>query len=140
MNVRLPYISTVDHNSDLIGAIASVLCVIHCLITPFLFAAQSTVSHVCSEISPFWWKIMDIAFLVITFFAVYFTSRSTTLRWISTALYVLWAVMTVLVINKFFHLVPVPSALVYIPAISLSVLHLYNRKHCACAEDACCIS
>ena len=47
---------------DTIGAMASTLCVIHCLLTPILFAVQSyTAVH--SEVAPLWWKNLDFIFI-----------------------------------------------------------------------------
>ena len=53
--------------SDTIGAIASTLCVIHCLMTPMLFAAQSYIA-VQQEVIPFWWKNLDFLFVAISLF------------------------------------------------------------------------
>ena len=34
-------------NSDLIGALASALCTIHCLVTPFIFLASTCARDCC---------------------------------------------------------------------------------------------
>lgn len=125
-------------NYDYLGAIGSTLCMIHCIATPFIFAAQATISSTCSEISPTWWKMVDVLFLVITFFAVYYSSRSTTLKWAPFLFYFLWTFLALLVFNNFVHVINVPHSLMYIPAISLSVLHLYNLRRCRCANESCC--
>jgi len=123
---------------DFVGASASTLCMIHCLMTPFLFAAQATVSSSCSDISPTWWKTLDYVFLIVTFIAIYFTAKSTSLKWLVNALYVFWFVLALLMINNLYHLVNIPHAFIYIPAIGLASLHLYNRHYCRCQKDACC--
>jgi len=61
-------------DSDIMGALASGLCMMHCIITPFLFAALATT---CSEVGPLWWKMVDFVFLVITFIAIRYTAKST---------------------------------------------------------------
>jgi len=122
---------------DILGASASMLCMVHCILTPFLFAAQATVSSTCSDISPMWWKTVDVLFLVITFFAIFFTSKNTLLKWIPTTLYMLWGIYALLVLNKFFHLISIPHSIIYVPAISLSILHLYNKNYCSCHSSAC---
>ena len=64
--------------SDIVGALASGLCVVHCIATPFLFVAQScSVSGCCSEASPTWWSSIDYLFIGITLLAVYYSGKST---------------------------------------------------------------
>ena len=46
-------------NSDTFGALASTLCLIHCILTPLLY------------VLPLWWKGLNLVFLLISFFAVY---------------------------------------------------------------------
>ena len=75
--------------SDVIGAAASVLCFIHCLATPFLFVAHAglTIGH---ESHPLWWGALDIVFLAISFFAVYWSTRNTSKKWIKYAFWFSW--------------------------------------------------
>ncbi|MFK7796305.1 MAG: MerC domain-containing protein [Aureispira sp.] len=47
--------------SDFFGAAASTLCLIHCLITPFIFVAQ-TCSRTCCSDAPIWWRMIDVVF------------------------------------------------------------------------------
>jgi len=122
----------IDSNSDLLGILASGLCMIHCIATPFLFVTQATASVSCAEISPLWWKSIDYIFLVITFFAIYFSAKFTTLKWMPITLYSCWFVLTFLVINASLQLISLPHALIYIPALGLSFLHIYNRRYCSC--------
>ena len=53
--------------SDAIGAIASGLCILHCLATPIFFIA-SACSLSCCNNTPLWWQWMDYVFLGISFF------------------------------------------------------------------------
>ena len=48
--------------SDALGAIASGLCILHCLATPFFFIA-SACSLSCCNNAPLWWQWMDYVFL-----------------------------------------------------------------------------
>jgi hypothetical protein len=121
-------------DSDFIGAVASVLCIVHCLLTPLLFVAHSTVVLSCAEIGPMWWKMIDFIFLAITYIAIYYTAKSTVLRWVSRSLYLLWYCLALLVINKFFQFVGIPDVVLYVPGLALCVLHLYNRNYCRCQE------
>jgi hypothetical protein len=52
------------NNSDGIGALASTLCLIHCLITPFIFVVQSCATSCCAS-APAWWLFFDYFFLII---------------------------------------------------------------------------
>ena len=76
-------------NSDLIGALASTLCTIHCLATPFIFLA-STCARDCCNGAPTWWLWIDYGFLIISFFAVYQSTKTTSKYWIKPALWICW--------------------------------------------------
>lgn len=121
--------------SDLIGSSASFLCLIHCIATPFLFVAQAEISgH--AEAHPMWWGLMDIVFLVISYFAVWWSGQTTTKPWIRYSLWISWIVLTMIILNEKLSVVELPEAIIYVPAISLIVLHLYNRKYCShCIEE-----
>ena len=138
MRKSLFNISTLlNSKSDYIGASASTLCLIHCMITPLLFAVQAT-SLSCSEISPWWWKLVDYVFLAVTFFAIYFTNKSTSSTWIPRVLWIFWGFLALLVINDSLHIIGIPHVLIYVPAIAMTILHLYNRRYCHHEGDECC--
>ena len=59
----------INYRADLIGALASSLCVIHCMATPFIFFIKSSADLCCSE-TPTWWQSIDYIFLTVAFFAV----------------------------------------------------------------------
>jgi len=124
----------ITSKSDIIGSTASFLCLIHCIATPFLFVAQAEIiGH--GEAHPAWWGFLDIVFLVISYFAVWWSSKTTSKSWIRYALWISWGVLTLIILNEKLSLVPLPEVAIYAPAISLIVLHLYNRKHCQhCVE------
>ena len=63
--------------TDIIGATSSTLCMLHCLLTPFLFAVHATSSVACSEIGHLWWKIIDFLFLFISIVAIRYTAKAT---------------------------------------------------------------
>ena len=121
--------------SDLIGSSASFLCLIHCIATPFLFVAQAEISgH--AEAHPMWWGLLDIVFLVISYFAVWWSGQTTTKSSIRYALWISWVVLTIIVLNEKLSIVELPETAIYLPAVSLIVLHLYNRKYCNhCIEE-----
>jgi hypothetical protein len=125
--------------TDYIGIIASLLCMIHCIITPFLFLAK-TCSTSCCSLSPNWWRAIDFMFLVISFFAIYQTSKNTTTTWVKYALWSSWASLFLLILNENLGLIDVFAYAIYIPAILLIGLHFYNLKYCQCSDDGCCVT
>ena len=122
--------------SDLFGALASGICLIHCLATPFLFIAQANVAshHHHHESAPLWWHSIDFIFLAISFIAIYFSAQNTTLKWIPAALYACWGLLAFFILNEKLHLFHLDHIFIFLPAIGLVGLHLYNRKYCNCDD------
>ncbi|WP_298485926.1 MerC domain-containing protein [uncultured Maribacter sp.] len=127
----------IKQRSDILGTFASSLCLMHCVATPFLFMAHAS-SVTFSSGPPTWWKFMDYIFLAISFFAIYWTTKTTTIKWIKPMLWLSWGVLLALILNEKLELFSLPEAIIYIPSIALVILHLYNRKHCKCSTDTCC--
>ena len=123
--------------SDTFGAIASTLCMIHCFVTPFIFLANTCIVGDCGS-SPSWWKNLDYIFLIISFFAVHSSSKKTSKEFMKTALWFNWTVLFLLIINEKLALTSLPETFIYVTAISLAVLHIYNLKYCQCDTDGCC--
>lgn len=114
--------------SDLIGATASTLCFFHCLATPFVFVAHAGLAAT-DELHPWWWGILDITFLVISFFAVYWSTKNTPRKWIKLAFWILWGALALMVLNEKFHLASLAEEVIYLPTLGLIFLHFYNRQH-----------
>ena len=125
-------------DTDIVGMLASTLCIIHCLLTPIIFSA-STISASYTEISPVWWKSLDFVFLVISYFAIVHTVKHTHSIVIPKSMYGAWTILLVLVVNAALDIVAIPHCIVYIPAMGLTGLHLYNLKYCRCEGKAYCI-
>lgn len=128
--------ATQVHNmsSDRLGAFASFLCLIHCLATLLLFVAQSC-SSFCCEASPNWWRGIDYVFIVVSFIAVYRSSRITDSLIIARALWISFISLSLVILNETFHWISIPVYMVYIPAMALIILHLYNKKYCSCSTS-----
>ncbi|RKR13087.1 MerC mercury resistance protein [Maribacter vaceletii] len=129
----------IKQRSDILGTFASSLCLVHCVATPFLFLAQAG-SATFSSGPPTWWKFIDYFFLAISFFAIYWTTKTTTIKWIKPMFWSSWGVLSVIILNEKLEIFSFPEAIIYIPSIALVVLHLYNRKHCKCRTDKCCVN
>lgn len=123
---------------NILGTLASLLCLIHCLVTPFIFIAH-TAKATCCEAPPVWWKVLDFFFLIISFYAVYWSTKVTAIKWIKPFLWISWAMLMIIILNEKLGLLPLPESLIYIPSISLVGLHLYNRKYCNCINNKCCV-
>lgn len=139
MNTSVLSTTSSNQQSDLFGVLASSLCMMHCLATPFIFVVQAGTA-VCSEIGPLWWRTLDYLFLVVSIIAIYQSAKTTSFRWIAKAMYAAWAILALLIINESFSGLPIPHVLIYIPAFSLVFLHLYNRKYARCETDECCVT
>ncbi|MFK7755861.1 MAG: MerC domain-containing protein [Flavobacteriales bacterium] len=124
--------------SDTFGALASGLCMVHCFITPFVFIAQ-TCSATCCDSAPAWWRWIDYVFLIISFFAVYSSSRNSGNNFIKKALWISWSALFIILVNLQLKLVPIPGFLKHISALSLVTFHLYNLRQSSCKSDSCLI-
>lgn len=137
MNTVQLVTNTFNNRSNLFGALASGLCLIHCLATPLLFIAHTAASdhhhhHDHHDIG--WWSSLDFAFLAISIVAVYYSAKNSSLKWMPIALYASWMVLALIILNEKMHLLHLPHEVIYIPTISLIGLHLYNRKYCNCDD------
>jgi len=133
----VPMLSTLKQKSDLLGAAASFLCLIHCIATPFLFVAAACTEACCAS-APAWWRWIDIGFLIIAFFAVFRSARKGTNRVLKTGLWISWVGLAVFVTNEQLALFPVSHYFKYGSGLALITFHLLNLRHCRCQADGCC--
>ncbi|MFA8341422.1 MAG: MerC domain-containing protein [Rhodothermaceae bacterium] len=124
--------------ADNIGMTSSTLCLIHCMITPFIFIAQACTASCCAD-APVWWKTIDFLFLVISFVAVYYSAKTTSKIWMRYTFYFSFILLFFLIINDHLVLFEVAKTPLYITAGLLAGLHFYNRKYCLC-QSTCCES
>lgn len=122
---------------DSLGALASGLCMIHCIATPFLFIASACTVSCCSA-TPLWWQWIDYAFLGISLFAVINASKSTVNKFIKYGLWISWIGLFLFLLNAKFLWFSLSINLKYIPALSLVSLHIYNLRFGKCKKDECC--
>ena len=128
---------TVVVKSDSLGVMASGLCLIHCLATPFLFVAKSCAVSCCAA-APIWWVLLDYIFLIVSFFAVYWSTLTTSNKLVKSALWLSWLVLSFILMNEQIQLLSLPTCAIYLPAFALVSLHIYNLKYCRCQETECC--
>ncbi len=121
---------------DKIGIISSSLCMIHCIGTPFIFIAKACSATCCSD-APNWWLIADYLFLIISFFAIYFTTRKLTKPWLSASFWIAGVVLLFATLDHSFSLSLAPKYFNYIPALTIVALHFYNLKFNKCENENC---
>ncbi|KJD35001.1 membrane protein [Tamlana sedimentorum] len=132
---------TTLYKPDSWGAMASFLCLIHCLLTPFLFIAQTSVAACCAtETVPVWWQSIDFVFIVISFFAVYQSTKNSTNNAVKKSFWVCWGFLFFLIVNEKLEWLSIPELVMYAVAITMVILHIYNLKYCQCKTDNCCIN
>lgn len=122
---------------DNVGVLASTLCMLHCVISPFIFIAQSC-STTCCEVTPLWWRWIDYIFLALSFLAIRRSVQVSTNNYIKVGLWLSWAALLIVIINESIELVHLSEIYKYIAALTLVALHLYNQKKCQCKNDKCC--
>ena len=128
---------TVVEKSDSLGVVASGLCLIHCLATPFLFVAKSCAVSCCAA-APVWWVLLDYIFLIVSFFAVYWSTLTTSNDKIKSALWLSWTVLSFILINEQIQLMAISRHAIYFPAVALVSFHIYNIRYCQCQNEECC--
>ena len=122
---------------DTIGAIVSTLCVVHCLLTPLLFVAQSYIATHSHE-APFWWKNLDYLFILISVIAVYESTKKSTNKLIKAGLWMSWIMLFLLILNEKLVWIELDEIITYCVALTLSMLHIYNLNYCQCETENCC--
>ena len=123
-------------SSDLIGATASTLCTIHCMATPFLFFA-STCTKSCCNSAPLWWIWIDYAFLFISLFAVYKSTKNSSKFWINVILWSSWMALSFFIFMEQNTQLNLSDYYKYSSALSLAFFHVYNLKYCQCESENC---
>ena len=124
----------INIKADYVGAAASLLCLVHCMATPFLFLVKAG-AHTCCVDAPLWWQLVDYVFLVVSGFAIYYATKHTSSQWIRFALWGSWFVLAFSLGNEHWELISLPKGFGYIPALAIVGLHFYNRRHCQMCDS-----
>ena len=124
-------------NSDYLGAISGVLCIIHCIITPLLFLINAELATKQTLLAL---QLTGYIFLIISFFAVYKSALNTTNNIVKVLFFVFWSFLLFLILNESFGVFKIAETFTFISAFSLSALHIYNLKYCQCKDENCCVN
>ncbi|NQX92568.1 MAG: MerC domain-containing protein [Flavobacteriales bacterium] len=122
--------------ADNIGVMAGTLCLIHCMITPFIFLAKACSASCCAD-APVWWQALDYLFIIVSFGAIFFATKHTSKEWMKKALWCSWSVLFVVLLFQSFSGGVLPEMFVHVPALAIVGLHFYNRRYCGCGEAMC---
>ena len=124
-------------SSDNLGIAASSLCALHCIATPFLFVAKACTTTCCAD-TPLWWMLIDYLFLIISFTAIYYTTKNTRIYWLKFSLWISWIVLLLTIINHSLNIISLSESFIYFPAGTIIILHFYNLQFCTCKNETCC--
>ena len=124
-------------NSDYLGAVAGVLCIIHCIVTPLLFVINA---ELATNQTLLVLQAIGYIFLIISFFAVYRSALNTTNNVVKILFFLFWSFLLFLILNESFGAFRISETFTFISAFSLSALHIYNLKYCQCKDENCCVN
>lgn len=124
-------------NSDYLGAVAGVLCIIHCIVTPLLFVINAKLA---TNQTLLVLQAIGYIFLIISFFAVYRSALNTTNNVVKILFFLFWSFLLFLILNESFGAFRISETFTFISAFSLSALHIYNLKYCQCKDENCCVN
>tara|TARA_B110000003_G_scaffold109854_1_gene112459 strand:+ start:17341 stop:17736 length:396 start_codon:yes stop_codon:yes gene_type:complete len=122
---------------DTIGAIASILCLVHCIITPMLFAVQGYIAANHKFVST-WWKNLDFLFIAVSAYAINRSVKNSSKKTMRVALWICWFILFFLIINEKLEWLSLDEVIIYVSSSTLAILHIYNLKYCQCKTDDCC--
>ena len=134
---KINFMQSIIYKPDSIGSIASILCLLHCIATPFIFITQACTMSCCAD-TPIWWQSIDYLFIVISFFAIYRSTQTSSNKIIKIGLWTMWFIFFTLILNKTIVLFYINPNYTYASGIILAFLHLYNLKYCQCENEECC--
>ena len=111
-------------NSDSVGIISSLLCLIHCISLPILISAQPLAARFVDENLHF----LEYVFLGLSFLAVYFSTRSShvtqRMKW---AFYIIFSLFA---LGIFFEeQLAWLTYLAYVGSAGLIVMHIISLRH-----------
>lgn len=118
-------IDFLNKKADYIGIAGSVLCIIHCLVTPVLILTSTLVRHDTLRLG---FLSLDYIFIAVNIVAVYFATRHATSPGIKRAL---WGFLAVFATALLLEPVSIAFAyLAYAASAGLVLTHLTNlRQH-----------
>lgn len=120
---------------DLSGATVSLLCAIHCTVTPLFFLAKpilntTTILHGSQS----FWEMLDWIFLLLSIGPVWYSAKYTLHQSFSYLLWIFWFVFAVGLLLEIYGFEK-EKWLMYFGSMSLAVTHILNYKYCKECDD-----
>jgi hypothetical protein len=113
-----------NRKADYVGITGSILCIIHCLVTPVLLMTSSLVADSALRIG---YLSLDYVFIGVNIVAVYFATRHFTLPLIRTGLWFFLASFSMSMLLE--DVSPTFEYLGYASSLGLVAMHLLNIRY-----------
>ena len=110
--------------ADYVGITGSILCIIHCLVTPLLVMTSTLLNHDTLRVG---FLSLDYVFIGVNIVAVWSAARHTS-RTIAMALWCFLALFTACLLLEDIHKAFEFGA--YAASLGLVITHLTNIRHC----------
>lgn len=120
----MPYSLPLRHKADYFGITGSVLCLIHCLVTPVLVMTSTLLSHESLRVG---FLSLDYVFIAINIVAVWSAARHTS-RAIARSLWGFLGLFTLGLLLEPTH--DAFAYLAYAASLGLVGTHIANIRHC----------
>jgi hypothetical protein len=109
--------------SDQTGITSALICTVHCMIVPALLLIKLHTKSIFQLPLPNWWDKLDYAFLLISFYAVYHSSKHCVYKKIKTSLWIFWTMFAIaIVFEQKLHW------MAYVASAGLITTHYINLK------------
>ena len=122
-------IKILTNNSAVFGAITCWACLAHCISTPLILFSLPLLNTKLSMYYS-WWSNLDYMFVIISFFMVYFSVKTTRIKRMKLFFWLSWLFLFLVIINEKTELFEFSEYLAYLATTALSLLHLFNIKYC----------
>ena len=124
MNIKL-----LSFNSDKVGVVSSLLCLIHCLVLPAIISIEPLLSEFLFEELHF----VEYLFLALSFIAVYFSSKKSPVH-LKYIFYIVLGVFTLaILLEEQFTWMPYLAYLGSVCLITAHLVNYYKYQRCAVA-------
>lgn len=124
--------------ADFSGVTFSLLCAIHCAITPLIFIAKPLLDHTSESHHHHhdlgWWGLLDFFFLVLSFVAVWYSAKYTSHQLYKTLLWGFWILFAISLGLEKLH-IELGHWLTYLSAFALALTHVLNYRYCKKCKD-----
>ena len=124
-------------NSDYLGILSSILCLIHCFITPFIYVSFAAL-FTQNEFLSFSLKGTNLIFIIISLVAVNRSTKITTSKIIKPIFWLSWIFLFFVPFNEVAMIIELPEIISYTSGLILAGVHIYNLNFCGCKDDNCC--